>query len=197
MKVECNPISAGTAELRGQTDPTEISYPELRRIWRNQEIPVVYRPGGLTFLLVHVPFQRYIDFTGNVRPQNIIWLRGKGKHKIHFNQQYRAWEITPSRLNDVVDRCLKRYGKCWLIQRYRPMEKCAPACWNAKGYECECSCMGSNHGSGRELTHVVSETFAFEMGERQLAARLLTRGIPETSNGDEYDDEYGDEECEE
>lgn len=152
----------------------EIPPAEAIRIWRNGRIPVVYRPGGQEYLLVRLPlFQRVRHPDGSIHPQNIIWLRGERKRRIDWNRQFRAWEIVPSRFNDVVDRCLNRYGSTYVIQQYRPLEKCAPACWNAEGYHCECSCLGANHGSGIALKHVVSETFAFEWGNRQLAVRLL------------------------
>jgi hypothetical protein len=76
--------------------------------------------------------------------------------------------------------CLGVYGQTYVIQRDRPLQKCAPACWNAVGYDCECSCLGENHGSETPLAHVVSDTFAFQRGGRKLALRLLTRkGAPD------------------
>jgi len=131
------------------------------QIWRNGRIPVVYRPGRREYLLARIPF------TG----ESILWLAGEGKHRIEFNPRFKAWEIPPTRLNDIIKRCLNRFGETWLIQSYREFEKCAPACWNAEGFDCQCSCLGENHGSGRELEHIVSETFAFEWGGRRLSAR--------------------------
>jgi len=63
----------------------------------------------------------------------------------------------------LARRLLYKYSAVYLIQLYREQQKCAPACWNAEGLHCECSCMGENHGSGHpgERWREVSETFAF------------------------------------
>jgi len=153
----------------------EISAPEAVRIWRNGQIPVVYKQPGRVPLLARVPY----------RTDNAAWLRGRGR-KIQWNDRFRAWEIPRTRFNDVVARLLARYQQVYVIQSYRPLEKCAPACWEAKGYDCECSCLGENHGSGHALEHIVSETFAFEWGARKLACRLVSAkksGPPPPSEG--------------
>lgn len=86
--------------------------------------------------------------------------------------------------NDLVNRSMWRFGAVWIIQPFREMEKCAPACLNAIGHECECSCMGQNHGAGNDGSWwEVSETFAFRWGEQELACRLLTtKDIPVHEN---------------
>lgn len=134
------------------------------RIWRNKYIPVVYKPQGKDPLLVRVPYA----------PNNRDWLLSNGR-SIAWIAQFKAWEIPRSRFNEVVELCLDRWLQVYIIEAYRELEKCAPACWNATGYDCECSCMGANHGSGQPLDHVVSDTFAFEWKERQLACRLVQR----------------------
>ena len=75
----------------------------------------------------------------------------------------------------LARRLLYKYSAVYLIQLYREQQKCAPACWNAEGLHCECSCMGENHGSGHpgERWREVSETFAFEWGPTKYACRLL------------------------
>ena len=75
----------------------------------------------------------------------------------------------------LAHRLLSNYGAVYLIQLYREMQECAPACRDAKGLDCECSCMGENHGVGAlgDRWHEISETFAFKWGERKYACRLL------------------------
>jgi hypothetical protein len=64
----------------------------------------------------------------------------------------------------------------WVIQPYREMEKCAPACWNAKGDWCECSCLGVNHGAGQPGGFtVITEYFAFRWSEVEYATRLYAQ----------------------
>jgi hypothetical protein len=62
-----------------------------------------------------------------------------------------------------------------LIQPYREQEKCAPSCFNARGHDCQCQCMGANHGRGGPNAgwFVVSDTFATKWGEEHLACRLM------------------------
>jgi hypothetical protein len=138
------------------------------RVWRNGAIPVVYQPGGRRPLLVRLPY----------REGNRDWLLANGR-SIAWRARWKAWEVPRSRFDEIIGLALERFESCWVIQEYRPLEKCAPACWNAMGYECQCSCLGANHGSGRQLEHVVDETFAFEWGERKLSCRLLGRRAPD------------------
>lgn len=131
-------------------------------IWRNGRIPVIYHRGRGSTLLVRVPY----------REGNREYLKGSAR-SIHWIEEFRAWEVARSRFDYVVARALARWGAAYIIQAFRPMKKCAPACWDAIGHDCECSCMGKNHGSRLALQHVVSETFAFEWGPKRLACRLI------------------------
>src|SRR5690606_1987750 len=57
----------------------------------------------------------------------------------------------------------------------RAQQKCAPACWNAEGFHCECSCMSENHGGGHPggSWYKVSETFAVSWGAQRYSCRHL------------------------
>lgn len=104
------------------------------------------------------------------------WLREGRRSKPEWLAAYQCWELPKAWFNGLVDSSLLRFGAVYVIQPYREMEKCAPACLNAKGHECECSCMGQNHGQGSDGTWFeVSETFAFRWGPQHLACRLLRR----------------------
>jgi hypothetical protein len=77
--------------------------------------------------------------------------------------------------NDFVERSLVQYGNVYIIQPYREQEKCSPACQNAVGHECQCSCMGLYHGAGNDGSWFeVSGTFATRWGSQELACRLMT-----------------------
>jgi len=113
-------------------------------------------------------------------PDNRDWLRGDRQRRPKWDPQRRCWEIPRTWLSPMVDQILERWTQLYLIHPYREMEKCAPACWNATGYDCQCSCMGKNHGieqtsRGVGGWHVVSETCAVRWGERTLAVRLMVR----------------------
>ena len=68
-----------------------------------------------------------------------------------------------------------RFGACYLVQTYREQEKCAAACWNASGLECNCQCMGEHHGTGHPdgRWYEVSETCAVSWGPKRLSYKLL------------------------
>ena len=138
---------------------------KLRIIWNQQRIPVVIRRGGKGQLpRVRLPFA----------DNNRTWLRDGRQRSPTWIARDKYWEIPISWFNDFVQRALKKYGKLYVIQPYREQEKCAPACMNATGHECQCSCMGANHGAGNDGSWFeISETFATRWGDQQLACRLM------------------------
>ena len=138
----------------------------IKAIWNQEDIPVVLRRGGLGDRpRLRLP---YAD-------DNRQWLRNDRRDPPVWKNDLRCWEIPKAWFNDFVARGLKRYGRLYVIQPYREQEKCAPACMRATGHECECSCMGANHGSnGGAGWFEVSDTFATCWGERHLACRLMT-----------------------
>ena len=137
----------------------------LKRIWNQTTIPVLVRSRD-DKLKVRLPPLPYAG----------TWLRsGRGRIP-KWNTTQRHWTIPKAWFNSVVAQCLATFGRVYIVQPYRAYEKCAPACWNAMGDECECSCMGEHHGSqgpnGR--WKVVSDTFAIKWGEESVACRLVT-----------------------
>jgi hypothetical protein len=89
--------------------------------------------------------------------------------------KYSGWEVPKAWFNDLVNAALRRYGQLYVIQPYKEQEVCAPACMNAEGHECECKCMGANHGAGGPGAgwFVVSEAFATRWTGGSLACRLM------------------------
>jgi hypothetical protein len=137
----------------------------LREIWRRANPPVLFRRGSGDPLLVRLPY------AGN----NFDWLRDDKRHKPQWNKQFKCWEVPVAWYDWLARRLVKKYASAYLVQLFREQQKCAPACWNAHGLHCECSCMGANHGTGHPggRWHEVSETFAFEWGPKMYACRLL------------------------
>jgi hypothetical protein len=139
---------------------------KLRIIWNQKRIPVVIRRGGKG----QSPWVR-LPFADN----NRTWLRDGRRNSPTWNAEDKYWEIPKLWFNDFVQRALKKYGKLYVVQPYREQEKCATACMNAKGHDCNCSCMGANHGMGNDGSWFeVSETFATRWGKQYLACRLMT-----------------------
>jgi hypothetical protein len=140
----------------------------LRRLWAQRAVPVLFNDKARRRLLVKLPYA----------PDNAAWLALQGgRHYLEWLPRYTCWQVPLSWLNDLARRLVGRFGGCYLVQPYRQMEKCAPACWNAKGLDCECSCMGENHGGGAggRPWYVVSEACAVCWGPRQYSCRLLAR----------------------
>lgn len=146
------------------TDPNEA---KLRAVWNQPQIPTVLRRGGKgQRLRIRLP----------IAEDNQQWLQEGKRRTAEWLPQYRCWEVPKAWFNDFVEKALHRYGSLYVIQPYRVQEKCAPACLNATGHECECSCMGANHGAGNDGSWFeVSETFATRWGEQRLACRLMVR----------------------
>ncbi len=135
-------------------------------VWNQQLIPVAQRRTGKGELLrVRLPYA-----LGNRQ-----WLRN-GRHIAPiWVPKEKHWELPKAWFNDFVDRALAKFGSVYIIQPYREQEKCSPACQNAQGHECQCSCMGQYHGVGNDGSWFeVTETFSTRWGPQEVACRLLT-----------------------
>lgn len=139
---------------------------ELKRVWAQTQIPVVLRRTGKgQRLRVRLPYSE----------TNREWLQDGRRHSPEWFSKEKYWELPKAWFDDFVNRALTDFGKVYVIQPYREQEKCSPACLNAVGHECECSCMGRNHGHGNDGSWFeVSETFATRWGALELACRLLS-----------------------
>lgn len=143
----------------------EKTTPDIRTIWNQKNIPIAYRPPQKGEILLRLPFAK----------DNRNFLQQNRKNKPEWLKDKKCWQLPRSWFNDIVESVLRRHKKLYIIQPYREQEKCAPACWNAKGHECQCSCMGENHGQGQPggSWFIVSETFATTWRAKKLACRLL------------------------
>ena len=138
----------------------------LKRIWRQGEIPVVFRRSRPEKLLIKLP-----DAPGNQR-----WLQGDKQNYPYWDDQYKAWKVPQAWFEYAIKLCSKRFKKCYVIQLHHELQKCAPACWRAQGIHCECSCMGDNHGTGHPegRWYEIDETLAVSWGVRKYACRLIS-----------------------
>ena len=138
----------------------------LKAAWNQKTIPVALRRDGKgERVRVRLP---YAD-------DNYAWLRNGRRIRPSWNSALGCWESPKAWFNDLVNRCLRRWGLIYVIQPYQKQEICAPACMNAIGHECQCSCMGANHGQGDDGGWFsTSEAFAARWGDRELACRLMT-----------------------
>jgi hypothetical protein len=139
----------------------------LRQIWAQKEIPVVYRPAQSKPFMVRLPYS----------PTNRHWLKGDHRNHPEWLTTSKCWKTPKAWFEDIIKRALEKYGSVYVIHSFNAQQKCAPACWNATGVECECSCMGEHHGSGNPAGkwHIVSETFAVSWDAREYSCRLLVK----------------------
>lgn len=137
----------------------------LAHIWEQKLRPVVFLDAPGYPLLVRLPYAG----------DNREWLQNDRRNRPEWIPSEKAWSVPKAWFEDSVRRCLERYGAVHVIQPFRESEKCAPACVNAVGVQCTCSCLGANHGSGISLAtwYVASDAFAVRHGPKQYAARLL------------------------
>ncbi|MBB6357645.1 hypothetical protein ACFFTN_27520 [Aminobacter aganoensis] len=137
----------------------------LRQVWRQTKIPVVIRRDEKGHKLrVRLPYD----------DNNRKWLNTVGKSSVTWIDGKSYWELPRSWFNSFVNRALERHGKLYVIQPYREQEKCARKCMEAMGHECNCSCMGKNHGAGVNGSWFeVSDTFATRWNEKEIACRLM------------------------
>lgn len=140
---------------------------KLKQVWSQGLIPVVLRRNGRG---------ERVRFRMPVGDSDALRFWSDKRTEPDWNSRLMCWEIPKAWFNDFVNRALRRFGKVYIIQPYREQEICAPACQNARGHECQCSCMGQHHGAGSDGSWFeVSETFATRWGNRHLACRLLVR----------------------
>lgn len=134
-------------------------------VWNQTTIPVIVRrtKKGQQHRL-RLPYDK----------ENRYWIKNNRRSNPIWVSQSKFWEIPKAWFNDFIERALTKYGRIWIIQPYREQEICATACMNAVGHECQCSCMGANHGSGNDGSWFeVSEAFATRWKGQQWACRLL------------------------
>jgi hypothetical protein len=144
-----------------------VNEEKRKLVWNQRQVPVVVRRTGKgERLRARLPFAE----------DNRIWLRNGRRTDPEWVIGQDYWELPKAWFNDFVNRALRRYGRVYIIQPYREQEICSPACQNAIGHECQCSCMGEHHGAGNDGSWFeVSDTFATRWGARDWACRLLSR----------------------
>lgn len=140
----------------------------LRQVWDQEAVPVVLRRTGKgEKIRVRLPYRGR---------SNRAWLRTLGPTQPEWVPSGRFWELPKTWFNDFVKQALLKYDQLYVVQPVREQEKCSPKCLNAEGHECECSCLGANHGTGNDGSWFeVTDTFATRYGPRRLACRLMIR----------------------
>ena len=155
-----------------------MSTKRIREIWNQGRVPVILNRGKQKRPRLRLPFAE----------GNRAWLRNARRlePEWHGLEGEHYWEVPRAWFSDLVPRCIERFGSVYVIQPFREHQKCAPACWDAQGDDCECSCMGANHGLGHPEGRwmILSDTFAASWGDEMWACRHLgSRGLIEAIVG--------------
>jgi hypothetical protein len=149
----------------------EVDEKRIRAIWGQADVPVILRRGEKgEKLRVRLCKHEYAE-------KDTYWLKKARRLHPIWNNHWNCWEVPKAWFDDLVSEFINTYGKLYVVQPYREQMKCAPACQNAQGLECECSCMGELHGAQNIESgwFVVSDTFATMWGKSTLACRLIER----------------------
>ena len=138
---------------------------QLQRVWNQRSTPVLLNRGKRGPPRLRLPYREY----------NRAWLRSDRRTDPTWHKDGKYREVPRAWFNDLVRRCVEEFGSVYIIQPFRAQQKCAPVCWEAVGEDCECSCMGANHGMGRPKGRwiVLSETFAASWDSEMWACRHL------------------------
>jgi hypothetical protein len=115
---------------------------EQRRkaIWKQTDVPIILRRGGNgEKLRVRLCGHEYAE-------KDSYWLKKERRIYPIWNSHLNCWEVPKAWFSRLVKEITEAYGKLYIIQPYREQEKCSPACQNAKGHECQCSCMANFMG---------------------------------------------------
>jgi hypothetical protein len=73
------------------------------------------------------------------------------KEAVYFRESDGVKHVQP------VECCGRVTGWNWLKAFLNPAVKCDARCTHAKGFNCECSCGGENHGRGGVFTQLLTD----------------------------------------
>lgn len=79
------------------------------------------------------------------------WLRsvcGTGTRP-EFDRARKAWTVARPHFRRIVQAVADRYGSVDVYVDHTVRHACGAMCRNAEGDDCQCSCLGDNHGNGR------------------------------------------------
>jgi hypothetical protein len=139
--------------------------------WKTK-LPVIWRLGAYNTAESKTNLWMRIPFSSDNRQwlSSVRDVRITRANKPYWDPACKRWELCDSWFNDLFEKSLGRFRQVWLIQPLNRTEKCAPACRNATGHDCECSCLGQHHGQGDDGTWFdVDETFSIRSLGREWA----------------------------
>src|SRR5688572_9422734 len=116
---------------------------DFNTIFKQNSSPVIYRP-STGKLWVKIPYDR----KDTVDPSRYSWLSSLLPQYPQWFPLWKSWIVPRKHFDFITKQLLQIFKMVIVLQHYREKEVCAPACWNARNLECNCSCLGANHGAG-------------------------------------------------
>lgn len=116
-------------------------------------ITVTIRPGGARTEVRGLPWE------GPGAGYRIVGEAIDATRQDQVKYAHGSFTVARARTESLILSLAKRYGRVHVVQ-FAGQTKCVAACWAAKpetALECECSCAGVNHGSGRALERTVDQ----------------------------------------
>ena len=120
-------------------------------------VTVTIRPNGARTEIRGLPWTGRPGDTYAVLEEAIDASR---QGQVQYSHQGRFFSVARSHTHSLIAYLAERYGHVHVIQ-HGGLAKCVSACWTAdpeSAWECECSCAGSNHGSGHAIGRIVAES---------------------------------------
>lgn len=147
-------------------------FEDAKKAWNQKERPVILRcrksNGRNQKLRIRLP----------ERGEHFTLLKGSNKfnHKPVYIASGKFWEVSYQRLNELVEVLAKFYGEVILMQPVKEKQVCARKCMEANGFECECSCLGANHGSENMNSswYEVNDTYAVRYESDQVSLKVIS-----------------------
>ena len=124
-------------------------------------------------LWIKVPYDR----KDTNDPSRYKWLCNLFPRKPIWFKEYKAWIVPKCHLQFITKKLLDRFGCVILVQLHKEKEICAPACWNATGLECHCSCLGVNHGTGQlgGRWYILGDAYAVQWNNTMVSCQFLIK----------------------
>lgn len=113
-------------------------------------------------------------------PGNRAWLKDVLGDRIRptWNKDLGRWEIARNHFGSVVEALADRLGRIDAYMDFTCIERCDSRCKAARSRECNCVCLGKNHGQGG-VTHgwkLVSDTLEIKVTGVKRRHIVVLRG---------------------
>ena len=115
----------------------------IPEIWGQKHTPVIYRPDEKGSLMLRLPY----------RDGNKAFLKGHKRFSPVWDPDKKFWSVPKAWFTELIETVVPVFGGAYVIQPHHAHEKCNASCQHAQRLECECSCLGRNHGRGGGASH--------------------------------------------